>query len=268
MRTHAETAFDRIRWPQPGEVWSLWDMLNENLRKWIFIGERMEELRVLWLDIEGETLPATTDEQREKLQRFFECLHDLSKKLQFPDSIINAFDVARTIAPPKSHERLHGLFCLFKDEAKSCRSLVLSPAAVHLYTNREPFGPAVADKFRPAADEIEHAAQCLALEQPTASIFHLMRAMERVVQSLSENLGIDKLEREWGKLLSDMHAAIERMSKGPERDAWSQAHANLYHVKQAWRNNTMHPKQCYTVEEAKEVIAAMKTFLVHLADLV
>ena len=32
--------------------------------------------------------------------------------------------------------------------------------------------------------------------------------------------------------------------------------SNLYHVKLAWRNEVMHPKQTYTEEEALEVFAA------------
>ena len=57
------------------------------------------------------------------------------------------------------------------------------------------------------------------------------------------------------------------MEKGDARDNWSQVHANLYHVKQAWRNDTMHPKATYTEEEAREVFDAMKAFMRHLATM-
>lgn len=130
------------------------------------------------------------------------------------------------------------------------------------------FGEAVAQKFPTLAEDIELAGKCLALGQPTASVFHLMRAMEGAVQELSESINISNPEREWGKLLSDIHAKIEAMPKGDSRNNWSQVHANLYHVKQAWRNDTMHPKQTYTPEQAREVFDAMKAFMSHLSGLI
>ena len=75
-------------------------------------------------------------------------------------------------------------------------------------------------------------------------------------------------DREWGKLLSDIDAKIEQMPKGDMRNAWSECHANLYHVKQAWRHGTMHPKETYTPDQAKEVFQAVRVFMIQLATLV
>jgi uncharacterized protein YwgA len=73
--------------------------------------------------------------------------------------------------------------------------------------------------------------------------------------------------QDWGILLSEINKKIESMPKGAEKNNWSQVHANLYHVKQAWRNETMHPKATYTEEEAREVFDAMKAFSRHLASM-
>jgi len=81
-------------------------------------------------------------------------------------------------------------------------------------------------------------------------------------------LSIPKPEREWGKLLSDINKKIEVMPKGDIRDKWSESHTLLYHVKQAWRNTTMHPKQSYTTNEAREVFDAVKSFMRHLVILI
>lgn len=125
----------------------------------------------------------------------------------------------------------------------------------------------LSDKFSESAYDIESAAKCLALEQGTASVLHLMRAMESAVQKLAASLGVEKVEKEWGKLLSDIRTKIEAMPKGDLRDSWSEIHANLYHVKQAWRNKTMHPLEKYTPDEASEVFESCKVFLRHLAAL-
>jgi hypothetical protein len=59
---------------------------------------------------------------------------------------------------------------------------------------------------------------------------------------------VDKnnVDLEWGKILSNMSPPIEAMPKGNEKKEWSAAFTLLMHVKQAWRNPTMHPKQTYT----------------------
>jgi hypothetical protein len=58
------------------------------------------------------------------------------------------------------------------------------------------------------------------------------------------------------------------MPKGKKKDEWSHCHANLYHVKQAWRNPTMHPRETYTQEQAREVFATVRTFMEQLQTLI
>ncbi len=128
-----------------------------------------------------------------------------------------------------------------------------------------PFGSIVGDVFPDAASDVSEAGKCLALGRGTAAVFHLMRAMECGVKSMSVHLGIENTDREWGKLLSDTAAKIESMPKGDKRDSWSETHTHLYHVKQAWRNSTMHPKKTYTIEEADSVYAAVRSFMKNLA---
>lgn len=147
--------------------------------------------------------------------------------------------------------------------------LVVPPEYVDLYRQQTPiFGAVVADKFPRASEDVSEAGKCLALDRSTACVFHLMRAMEGAVQALSTKLSIPKPEREWGKLLSDISTKIEAMPKGDERNRWSQSFTHLYHVKQAWRNDTMHPKQTYTFAEAKAIFDAVKVFMHHLATLI
>ncbi|WP_147276221.1 hypothetical protein [Sphingomonas aracearum] len=157
----------------------------------------------------------------------------------------------------------------FQDEVVSINMYCLPKGLADYYSSSEPiFGIEVDDRIPASADDIGEAGKCLAVGRFTASVFHLMRALEVAVQHLSLTLGIDNVDKEWGKLLSEMHGKIEVMPKGAERDAWSESHANLYHVKQAWRNGTMHPKRTYTEEEAKEVLLATRTFMRSLARLI
>ena len=94
-----------------------------------------------------------------------------------------------------------------------------------------------------------------------------MRAMELAVEALGNALGKDVNGKVWGVMLADISKAIEAMPKGKARDTWSGVHSHLYHVKQAWRNDTMHPKTTYTETEAAAVFGAVKSFMVELVPM-
>jgi hypothetical protein len=193
---------------------------------------------------------------------------------------IDRLQMLFTMEPPfpkPTHDQIAisviNLVLRIKDELNSEYYFHLDQRDVSFYLTKEPFGQAVSHKFALACEDIEEAGKCLALQQSTACVFHLMRAMEVVVKRLGKRLKVKNVEKEWGKILSDIGNAISQMPKGTERERkkrnnWSEAHVNLYHVKQAWRNDTMHPKQTYTRDEALKVYEATRTFISHLAELV
>ncbi|MFZ2155654.1 MAG: hypothetical protein WAV72_05980 [Bradyrhizobium sp.] len=154
-----------------------------------------------------------------------------------------------------------------QDELPAHKMYYVRPELVGYYEAKDQFGDQVTDRFPASIPDIENAGKCIALGQDTASVFHLMRAMESAVGELCTSLQIPNPDREWGKLLSDLHAKIGTMPKGKERDAWSACHANLYHVKQAWRNNTMHPISTYSPEQSKEIFQCVRVFMDQLATL-
>ena len=131
------------------------------------------------------------------------------------------------------------------------------------------FGPRVALKLPSTAEDISEAAQCLALNRPTACVFHLMRVMETGVQILGNRLGIQlTADKNWQKILDEANKAIKALN---QKDATTKAYAgissNLYNVKLALRNEVMHPKQTYTPDEAKNVFHAVRNFTQDLAAL-
>ncbi len=143
-----------------------------------------------------------------------------------------------------------------------------SSFAEYIRSDAPPFGHEVDDAFPKVAGEISEASKCLAFSRPTATVFHLMRAMELAVERLGEALGKSVTGKVWGVMLADISKAIEEMPKGKARDTWSSVHSHLYHVKQAWRNDTMHPKTTYTETEAVAVFQAVKSFMTVLAPMV
>lgn len=109
----------------------------------------------------------------------------------------------------------------------------------------------------------------MALNRPTACVFHLIRVMETAVQILGNRFGIQlTADKNWQNILDEANKAIKALN---QKDATTKAYAgiasNLYNVKLAWRNEVMHPKQTYTPDEAKNVFHAVRNFTEDLAVL-
>ncbi len=132
-----------------------------------------------------------------------------------------------------------------------------------------PFGEEVTKKFSKMTEDISEAAKCLSLNRPTASVFHLMRALELAVQRFGSELNITLVtEKNWQVILDQINAAIKKLdAKDAKTKKYAQAASHLYNVKVAWRNEVMHPKQTYTFDEAKAIFDNAKTFINDLASI-
>lgn len=144
---------------------------------------------------------------------------------------------------------------------------------VRYYGKKELFGPQVASKFKEATYDIENAGNCVALQQPTACVFHLMRAMEVALRNLCRRLNHSVGPKDTlGKILNDITPKLNAMPDRTEaqklkKERWAEARVNLFHVKQAWRDNSMHGKRIYDREHAFAIFRAVGTFMSHLASL-
>lgn len=160
------------------------------------------------------------------------------------------------------------------DELRGRFFLTMPSGDVALYKQTEPlFGDVVAEKFPHASEDISEAGKSISLGRYTASVFHLMRAMEIAVKALGLKLAVtvvdkDNVDLEWGKIVANLRGPVDQMPKGGTKEKWSEAIVLLVHVKQAWRNPTMHPKQTYTEEEAKEIFSSARSFMRFLSSLV
>ncbi len=162
-----------------------------------------------------------------------------------------------------------------RDELSSEFFFHLSRSGAELYENPTPFGEAVSAKFGNAHADIRSAAQCFALGQGTACVFHLMRIMEYGVTTLARFLKVQiEVKREnWFDICNRAStAANNRPAKTRAQKARNArlgaAVAHLQTVRLAWRNEVMHPKQTYTLEEAREIYNAVRVFMGDLAELV
>ena len=148
--------------------------------------------------------------------------------------------------------------------------MFISPDRAAFYAKPQLFGEAVNNKFSGCQYDIEESGNCYAAGRGTACAFHLMRVMEVVLQEFGRGLGIVLAnEKNWQNILDEVNKAIKALSgKDARTIALSQAAAHLYNVKVAWRNPTMHPKITYTLEEAADLLSAVKAFLNELVHVI
>ncbi len=157
---------------------------------------------------------------------------------------------------------------VFRNELGSAYFKHLNRQQASLYSAKEPFGEKVSAKFSEGVADIEEAAKCLALERSTSCVFHLMRTMELTVQYFGKSLGIERLEMEsWHGILETLKRKIGAVPRSKRTDELNAAQALLHHVKVAWRNPIMHPRESYTLEQAHEIYEAVRAFTAHLANI-
>ncbi len=157
------------------------------------------------------------------------------------------------------------------DDLKRKYFLLLSSVEAELFTNPTKSLGAIVNKIPNITTDMEEASKCLAVGRSTATVFHLMRAMEVGVQSFGSKLNVQLVgEKYWQVILDQVNKAIKAMPENtPQekeiRSLYAQTTAHLFNVKVAWRNEVMHPKASYTLEEAEGIFNHVKTFMHHLA---
>ncbi|MFO0964612.1 MAG: hypothetical protein U0793_03365 [Gemmataceae bacterium] len=257
-------------------------MHTMNVSEFIQFVRLATELKNLALDRKHDELP---EQINSSLAAFPAMAITLAESMQLDATLAAASDfsarLARTDLPNMSFEEVtQRLDMMLKTlEAQTTgRLLMYTDGAKTLYWNNDkPFGDEVAKKFPELAFEIEEASKCFAVGRFTACVFHLMRVMEmslaRVGRLLKLKLDLDQV---WGAILKDIRSAIEALpGKAKSASARDQkryatfAELGIYlqHVKDVWRNNTMHPKNTYTEEEAERIFRCVRQFLESLAKL-
>lgn len=166
--------------------------------------------------------------------------------------------------------RLEQIASVVHSELESRAFMSIPSDRFAFYEPRELFASEVCARFPELLYDIAEAGTCYAVARGTACVFHLMRIMEVGVQAFGRKLGITFTDQKnWQCILDQANKVIKDL---PSRDATTvklcAVSANLYSVKLAWRNEVMHPKQTYTLEEAHDLLMQVKLFMSNLAGLI
>jgi hypothetical protein len=155
------------------------------------------------------------------------------------------------------------------------------PDAIKYQGGEQLFGSEVVDAFPSTAQDIDEAGKCLALDRPTACVFHLTRVLQAGLYALASDLGVKATGRNWGLVIGDMEKEIARQKKaGPGTKASASVKASwkaevefhaaaamhFSHLTDAFRNRTIHKTgYLFKQEKAQSIFDHARDFMQHLA---
>ncbi|OGG52082.1 MAG: hypothetical protein A3F84_25875 [Candidatus Handelsmanbacteria bacterium RIFCSPLOWO2_12_FULL_64_10] len=163
-------------------------------------------------------------------------------------------------------------------ELQSPLFLMVSKERREFYEQNEPpFGEEAAGRFAAASTDTMAAARCIALEEWTACVFHLMRVLEYGLRAFATELSIPMaatLELEsWKKVLDQIDAEIRKLEALPRSaekaeltHAYSEMASHFRYFKDAWRNHVMHARSTYDERQALEIYQNVRSFMGEIAD--
>lgn len=253
-------------------------MIEFQAKPFIDVQEILVQLSIMMHSQDRRFFPTMSDVHKNDVRKFINALTTQLKLLDLQACQKSAERMLATIdRTSDTREIIIDVECLRRqilDHIETIFCISLSYSSKKLYSPDCPlFGDHVEKAFPHLSEDISEAGKCLALHRFTACVFHLMRAMEASLFSLCEKIGATYSNKhggalEWGIMLSNISEKIKTIPPGNMKDEWSEVITLLYHVKQAWRNSTMHPKQTYTEEEANDIFGSVKSFMAKLSTLI
>ena len=161
-------------------------------------------------DAEAELMPDEIEHMRTNLIKIWDICRE-TELLVSADLISSR--VNQTCGPPrlpKTEAEWNLLIDAVKSEIRN-RLLVFIPEHRAKYFER---GIAWRSTFPEAAADFQSAFKCFVAGEPTASVFHAMRALERGLHAIVDDLGIalpKPIETlQWANILDQINAEIKR----------------------------------------------------------
>jgi hypothetical protein len=129
-------------------------------------------------------------------------------------------------------------------------------------------GSDIRSKFPTSITELERGARCYAFGEPTACVFHSMRALEPGLAALAKPFNVSASHDNWQNIINEVEAAIRGLGALPKSQQkiedekfFGGAVAHLYFIKNAWRNHVAHTRDSYSDDEARKVLDRSKDFV-------
>jgi hypothetical protein len=255
-------------------------MLKKSARHYIELGEVIADIRTNLYMIDATVddddsvgiKPDEIEHMRTNLIKIWDVCNELG--LGVSGDIISS-RVDQSAGPanlPKTEREWNLIIDVVKSEIRN-RLLVFIPQERAKYFEKE---VSWRSAFPEAAMDFQSAYKCYAAGEPTAAVFHAMRALEHGLRALVEDIGfalpkpIDTLQ--WANIIDQINAGIKRKreekrgGENPKIEFWSSAAANFFLFKEAWRNKVSHARITYPESDGEKITNAVDDFMARLAN--
>lgn len=161
-------------------------------------------------------------------------------------------------------------------ELSSAYFLMIPADRRFIYEQPNPiFGQETHDAFPDARRDIAASGRCYALDEWTACVSHLMRALEFALRWLAKRVGLKPEEVEgenWRNVIDRIEKKIrelEQLPKSPAKSVntqfLSEAATQFRWFKDAWRNEIAHSHVYYDEREGAPIFLHISDFFRHIA---
>lgn len=186
--------------------------------------------------------------------------------LEFNTSVALLGDSIKQL--PKTHRELELIIIAVSSELKNETFLTIPRERAVYWENPNLISEAIKEYYPKIVKEMTEAGSCYACGLYTASVFHMMRAVEVGLHQVSEalqisNIGVEQqgiIISKIEKAVSDLKELPKGQKKSEQQQFFSEVLIDFRLFKDAYRNYCSHSKVFYTEKQSQKVIKAVFDF--------
>lgn len=212
-----------------------------------------------------EGFPGSFDNRWTNLRNKVQHLHSAVSELGLPMTAKAAYRLLIAVKSTPNEAAVTGLArdvaSRFRDEVEPVCVLSIPNEHLEYYDPlSDPVGDLIGDSIPGVSRDWKEAGKCRAVGLWTACVFHLMRAVDTVLQELTTDIGVEWNEKlsidhaNWGTLLKSLTDRVDEIAKGSKTDekvafvsAYSDLLLDLRAFQKAWRDGVSHGR--FTCDE-------------------
>jgi hypothetical protein len=173
---------------------------------------------------------------------------------------------------------------MVRQELEGRKFYLIPPPDDKKFKQSRPFGKAVFVAFPSARQELTDANTAFATGLYTASVFHLMRAVEYALRVLAADRRVKVMTKgtkaypldlaTWEAILQSLETEVAKVAQWPKTKGQLRVQATKFYgtalaevrgFKDTWRNHIMHSRHSYIREDAIQIMTHVERFMSTLA---
>jgi hypothetical protein len=254
-----------------GGLLSLWDMLRFHADRFYSLISKLETVSrmsdTLLVQNDAGGLGKVFAKHVGELDQICADIGLVVSRKKLPE-IFKVFERGMELYPGELSGMVAELNGRIRHELEDKYVFVLSAKNYERFEQLTPiFGADVDDAFPSSRVDLAEAGKCFALARYTASVMHLMRALETPLKLMASEFSVPSARDQWHDLIKSVEASVLALGtkEADRREFFSDAASQFRFFKDAWRNHVMHARAKYTEEEAEAIMVSVKGFMRQLS---